>query len=200
MSCSLGDNEIVVDVGGCCFGYPGLGASEPEKSLIFDHHFSRPNNYPSASAAVLHHAADIVKLLAAHDDIWIVTHQEPDFDALCAVYLVKALLGGTTGEADDEALREPIRRSSLRMVLLARGGPKCLETMAALDERSIGSIPTCALRFRVAGPFSWRPTRRVWIPANDCMPTVAAGFIRCSTPGYLAPAVRPRGWDGSALF
>ncbi len=102
----LGDNEIVVDVGGCCFGYPGPGASEPEKSLIFDHHFSRPNNYPSASAAVLHHAADIVKLLAAHDDIWIVTHQEPDFDALCAVYLVKALLGGTTGEADDQALLE----------------------------------------------------------------------------------------------
>ncbi|HEU4678596.1 MAG TPA: hypothetical protein VFS35_03680, partial [Terrimicrobiaceae bacterium] len=100
----LGDNEIVVDVGGCCFGYLEPGSSEPEKALIFDHHFSRPNNYPSASAAVLHHAADIVKLLAMQDDIWIVTHQEPDFDALCAVYLVKALLGGTTNEADNQAL------------------------------------------------------------------------------------------------
>jgi hypothetical protein len=98
----LCDNEIVVDVGGCCFGYREPGATATEKSLIFDHHFTRSNNYPSASAAVLHHAADIVEHLDAYDEIWIVTHQEPDFDALCAAFLVKSLLGGTTGDTDEQ--------------------------------------------------------------------------------------------------
>ncbi|HEY5953693.1 MAG TPA: hypothetical protein VIT18_04965, partial [Terrimicrobiaceae bacterium] len=53
-------------------------------------------------AAVLHHAADIVKLLDIHDEFWIVTHREPDFDALCAVFLVKSLLGGTTDDTQEQ--------------------------------------------------------------------------------------------------
>jgi len=66
---ALCDNEIVVDVGGCCFGYSEPGATDSGKSLIFDHHFTRRDNYPSASAAVLHHASDIVELLDSHDKV-----------------------------------------------------------------------------------------------------------------------------------
>ena len=101
---ALCDNEIVVDVGGCSFGYSEPGATDSGKSFIFDHHFTRRDNYPSASAAVLHHACDIVELLDSHDEIWIVTHREPDFDALCAVYLVKSLLGGAPDETDQQQL------------------------------------------------------------------------------------------------
>lgn len=101
---ALCDNEIVVDVGGCCFGYREPGATDSGKSLIFDHHFTRRDNYPSASAAVLHHASHIVELLDPHDEIWIVTHREADFDALCAVYLVKSLLGGAPDDTDQQQL------------------------------------------------------------------------------------------------
>ena len=101
---ALCDNEIVVDVGGCCFGYSEPGATDSGKSLIFDHHFTRRDNYPSVSVAVLHHASDIVELLDPHDEIWIVTHREADFDALCAVYLVKSLLGGAPDDTDQQQL------------------------------------------------------------------------------------------------
>lgn len=85
-------NEIVVDVGGVCHGY------EDETRLIFDHHFARgEDNFPSASAAVLHHAADIADRLAGQPEIWIVTHVNPDFDALCAAYLAGAIFRLETG-------------------------------------------------------------------------------------------------------
>jgi hypothetical protein len=93
---ALCDNEVSVDVGGRCFGCRGPERDLREESLIFDHHFTGHGKYPSASAAVLHHAADLVGKLDAYDPVWIVTHREPDFDALCAAYLVKALLDGPT--------------------------------------------------------------------------------------------------------
>src|SRR5438105_6868843 len=78
---ALCDNEIVVDVGGRCFGCRRSEAGPAETSLIFDHHFPGEGNYPSASAAVLHRASDLVKILGSHDPVWIATHHEPDFDA-----------------------------------------------------------------------------------------------------------------------
>jgi hypothetical protein len=93
-------NEVVVDVGGICYGH--IKDEKRETRLVFDHHFDRgPDNYPSASSAVLHHAADVVKELASratrypqfaeNPNIWIVTHKFPDFDALCAAYLLRSL-------------------------------------------------------------------------------------------------------------
>jgi len=41
----LFENEIAVDVGGECNGYAGC------TSMIFDHHFVRDWNFPSAAAA-----------------------------------------------------------------------------------------------------------------------------------------------------
>src|ERR1017187_3542444 len=49
----LCSNEIVVDVGSTCWGWRRLGAEESEARRIIDHHFDRPDQYPSASAAVL---------------------------------------------------------------------------------------------------------------------------------------------------
>jgi hypothetical protein len=91
----LCDNEIVVDMGGRCFGFKNSELSQPEESLIFDHHFAG-SDYPSASAAVLHHITDIVGILGPRDPVWIVTHAEPDFDALCSTYLIKCLFDAPT--------------------------------------------------------------------------------------------------------
>ena len=88
-------NELVVDVGGVCRGYQG------EQLHIYDHHFFRADGqFPSASAAVLHHASDIHEAFAAdkpgRDNVlWLVTHRDPDFDAFCAMYLVRSILDGS---------------------------------------------------------------------------------------------------------
>ena len=91
------ENEIVVDVGGKCRGWQG------ETLWIFDHHFHREEgNFPSAAAAVLHHAAEISSAFRERDEIWIATHEEPDFDAFCASYLVRSLLlGELSGDAGE---------------------------------------------------------------------------------------------------
>ena len=85
---ALKDGEIATDVGGGCLAYNG------EQSLIIDHHFHRPNNFPSASTAVLHLAPTILNRLQAFEQIKLITHQKPDFDALCSLYLVRRILEG----------------------------------------------------------------------------------------------------------
>jgi hypothetical protein len=80
-------NELATDVGGTC-----LGSNEP--LAILDHHFSGEGQFPSASAAVLHKARLIRDRFAqsAGDLLWLVTHQEPDFDAFCSLYLARWIL------------------------------------------------------------------------------------------------------------
>jgi hypothetical protein len=83
---SLFSNELVTDVGGtCCNGNEPLA--------VIDHHFSRPSQFPSASAAVLHKAKLIRDRFAGQDGIfWLVTHRLPDFDAFCSMYLARWIL------------------------------------------------------------------------------------------------------------
>lgn len=83
-------NEIAVDVGGRCWGF---NTEEP----IIDHHFVREEgNYPSAAAAVLHLCGKIAEWLENLSpearSIQIVTHCNPDFDALASVTAVEALI------------------------------------------------------------------------------------------------------------
>jgi hypothetical protein len=80
-------DTVVTDVGGTCLGHKG------EELLIFDHHFPRENNFPSASAAVLHHV-DAISSLISQAKIYLKTHKSPDFDALCSLYLVRKILEG----------------------------------------------------------------------------------------------------------
>src|SRR5262245_13558551 len=84
----LYDNELVVDVGGRCWGYEG------EDRAILDHHFFRPDKgeFPCAAAAVLHNAHRIHGRFGGADDLWLVTHANPDFDAFCALYLARRVL------------------------------------------------------------------------------------------------------------
>jgi hypothetical protein len=89
---TLFENELAVDVGGTCWGH----ASVDEH--VIDHHFYRGDGgqFPSAAAAVLHLAPQIVDRLGGRDsDIWLVTHRDPDFDAFCSMYLVRCLLEKT---------------------------------------------------------------------------------------------------------
>ncbi len=79
-------NELAVDVGGCCWGHAG------ETRRVLDHHFDRQEgNFPCASAAVMHSAEAIAAWAEglSSDVVWIVSHKEPDFDALAAITLVE---------------------------------------------------------------------------------------------------------------
>jgi hypothetical protein len=100
----LFDNEIAVDVGSQCLGHDGCDA------LVLDHHFERPGNFPAAAAAVLHLAGGLVEVTqlrtrgragreVAPPPIWLVTHDQPDFDAFCAMYLARCVLTGTCPSA-----------------------------------------------------------------------------------------------------
>ena len=87
----LYENELVVDVGNTCWGYEG------ETLRVLDHHFHRPDNFPSASAAVLESAGRIaawVQTNPAITDYVLVTHSDPDFDALCAAFLARSIIEG----------------------------------------------------------------------------------------------------------
>ncbi|MEZ6049653.1 MAG: hypothetical protein R3C11_29545 [Planctomycetaceae bacterium] len=88
----LFENELVLDVGGRCWGI--AGCSIP----IIDHHYHRDygGQFPSASSAVLHKAETIVKHFQDMEDVWFVTHRIPDFDAFCAMYLDRRNLESTT--------------------------------------------------------------------------------------------------------
>lgn len=91
----LAANEVAVDVGSRCWGWDGCDLP------IFDHHFPRAAQWPSAAATVLAHATALQTVVAermgragAGPDatIWLVTHREPDLDAFAAMYLARALL------------------------------------------------------------------------------------------------------------
>lgn len=86
----LYDNELALDVGATCLGLAG------EPRPVIDHHFFRPaGQFPAAAAAVLHCAAQLcARVQVASGEVWLVTHQEPDFDGLCSMYLARQLLTG----------------------------------------------------------------------------------------------------------
>ncbi|HEY4360797.1 MAG TPA: hypothetical protein VGN17_07510 [Bryobacteraceae bacterium] len=79
-------NEIAMDVGGECWGYE-------ECSLpVFDHHFFRPNQYASATIAVLDNAQTIRAAVGSQPLVWLVAHRDPDFDAFASMYAARVLL------------------------------------------------------------------------------------------------------------
>lgn len=85
----LGVNEVALDVGGCCLGCDGI------EDLIIDHHFhSTKFGRPSATAAALHLIAQIHGRLKNYPHVWIVVHENPDFDCFCAAFLVRSVLKG----------------------------------------------------------------------------------------------------------
>lgn len=86
----LYENEIATDVGRSFWGDPG------STDRVIDHHFEKPDQFPSASSAVLHSAQHIHNYVQNQpcepNTFWLVTHRAPDFDALCALYLVRWIL------------------------------------------------------------------------------------------------------------
>lgn len=86
-------NELAVDVGGICFGI------DSETRLVFDHHFST-SPHPSAAAAVLMSLsqpdfASALERLRQQESVWLVAHNEPDFDAESARFLLRCALDGS---------------------------------------------------------------------------------------------------------
>ena len=88
-------NELAVDVGSCCHGWDGCDLP------VFDHHFNRAGQFPSAAATVLLNATALQAVVnermrqggaGADATIWLVTHREPDLDAFASMYLARALL------------------------------------------------------------------------------------------------------------
>jgi hypothetical protein len=93
---TLFSNELATDVGGTCWG-----ANEPLP--VIDHHFSRDAQFPCATAAVLHKAPLIRRRLGSHPGpLWLVTHCDPDFDALCSMYLARWIVEDPTAGANWE--------------------------------------------------------------------------------------------------
>lgn len=84
----LHENEIALDVGNVCWGCDG------EPLCVIDHHFERPGQFPSASAAVLHNARLLEEKFRGCGDgpVWLVTHVQPDFDAFCSMYLTRCIV------------------------------------------------------------------------------------------------------------
>jgi len=92
----LHQNEIAVDVGGCCFSV------EDNSPLVVDHHCAKGEcRYPSSSAGVLVHAEAIHDALGRRvtdraATVWLVTHESADFDALASCFLLKGILDGSS--------------------------------------------------------------------------------------------------------
>lgn len=87
-------NELATDVGGTCWG-----SNEP--LAIIDHHFLREAQFPSASAAVLHKHKLIRERFAQRSGtLWLVTHNQPDFDAFCSMYLARWLVEDPAADGD----------------------------------------------------------------------------------------------------
>ena len=91
---ALHQNELVVDVGGMCWG-----RNDTDVPRVLDHHFAWKDRFPSAAAAVVHNAHRI----AGHfrdgssikfNTVWLVSHTSPDFDAFCAMYLARKVIEG----------------------------------------------------------------------------------------------------------
>jgi|GEM_PF-1651650 len=90
----LYDNEVVVDVGGACWDSSGANRG------VLDHHFLLKDTgkqpFPSAAAAVLHQASLIgAAYKNLFDTVWLVSHQQPDFDATCAMFLARSVIEGS---------------------------------------------------------------------------------------------------------
>jgi hypothetical protein len=79
-------NELACDVGGSSWG--------PNQPLaIIDHHLVSANQFPSASAAVLHKSSLLRERFSPADHvIWLVTNNEPEFDAFCSLYLARRII------------------------------------------------------------------------------------------------------------
>lgn len=103
----LDANEVAVDVGSRCYGWDGCTLP------IFDHHFTRAGQWPSAAVTVLAHATALQSVIAERmrqagagpeATLWLVTHREPDLDAFAAMYLARALVERRIPAAEVERL------------------------------------------------------------------------------------------------
>ena len=90
---TLHENELALDVGGSCWGIAAARREDVELAVI-DHHFHRDSGqFPAAAAAVLYLAPKIAERFQKRDgDLWLVTHEEPDFDAFCSMYLARRVI------------------------------------------------------------------------------------------------------------
>ena len=73
-------------MGGACWDSSGANRG------VLDHHFLLKDTgkqpFPLAAAAVLHQASLIgAAYKNLFDTVWLVSHQQPDFDATCAMFL-----------------------------------------------------------------------------------------------------------------
>ena len=88
-------NELVVDVGGVCWSSTGSNKG------VLDHHFlladTNRQPFPSAAAAILHQANLIKPAYEKSSIVWLVSHQQPDFDAL--LRHVSCAAGGRGGDS-----------------------------------------------------------------------------------------------------
>ncbi len=84
----LYENELAVDVGGECWGF------NTDLPVIDNHFFRAAGHFPCAAAGVLHNAGRIQRKFGGADTLWLVTHVQPDFDGLCAMYLARVILLG----------------------------------------------------------------------------------------------------------
>lgn len=90
---TLFSNELACDVGGTCWG-----ANEP--LAVIDHHLRHESRFPCACAAVLHKVGMIREKFAAMDLVWLVSHKQPDFDALCSMYLARWVIEDPAAAVD----------------------------------------------------------------------------------------------------
>jgi hypothetical protein len=90
---TLFSNELACDVGGTCWG-----ANEP--LAVIDHHLRHESRFPCACAAVLHKAGMIREKFAAMDLVWLVSHKQSDFDALCSMYLARWVIEDPAAAVD----------------------------------------------------------------------------------------------------
>src|ERR1700726_4189680 len=85
----LHDNELAADVGSEC-------VFDPDGLRVLDHHFRSSDAGPSASALVLQYAGQVRAWgeSLGENPVWLITHQTPDFDAYCSLYLARKILEG----------------------------------------------------------------------------------------------------------
>ena len=92
---ALFENEIAADVGGACPDADGSATI-----AVFDHHFPEAARYASACEVVREPGSvDLIierarAARAAGQPLVLVTHREPDFDALASLYLIARIAQG----------------------------------------------------------------------------------------------------------